>query len=87
LSRRHLSNHDRLFPGCKERVDFPENLLEGLPATVCGSPVVPIDPRSNLRRHRLGSTSIVCLLPPWMSVTFGHHAQITLVAPAATKMS
>src|SRR5438270_3598740 len=44
LSRRHLSNHDQLFLGCKEGVDFPENLLEGLPATVCRTPVVPIYP-------------------------------------------
>jgi hypothetical protein len=30
------------FP--REGPDFPENLLEGLPATVCRTPVVPIYP-------------------------------------------
>src|SRR5438477_3980712 len=44
LSRGRLANHDRLFPGCKQRVDFPENLLKGLPATVFRTPVVAIDP-------------------------------------------
>ena len=44
LSGGHLSNHDRLFLGCKEGVDVLENLVKGLPATVCRTPVVPIDP-------------------------------------------
>src|SRR5690242_10920679 len=40
----HLSYHDRLFLSCNEGVDFLEDLLEGLPATVGRTPVVPIDP-------------------------------------------
>src|SRR5271169_3031015 len=40
----HLSDHDRFFLGCKEGVDVLENLLEGLPAAVGRTPVVPIDP-------------------------------------------
>src|SRR6185312_88552 len=43
LSGGHLSDHDGLFLGCKERVNFLENLSETLPATILGTPVIPID--------------------------------------------
>src|SRR5580692_1493220 len=64
LSRRHFSNHDRLFLGRKEGIDVLENLLEALPAAVCRSPVVPIDPGpidigiARIIIHRIFVTSV-----------------------------
>ncbi len=43
LSGGHLPNHDRLFPGCQEGIDFLENLSESLPAAILSTPVVSID--------------------------------------------
>ena len=42
---RHLPNQDRLFLCRKERVDVLEHLLEGLPAAVLRTPVIPVDSR------------------------------------------
>src|SRR6185312_5112994 len=43
LSGGHLSDHDGLILGCKERINFLENLSETLPATILGTPVISID--------------------------------------------